>query len=294
VLPELQRGLPVPDAYKAETPGSDADLGAYDTLYVAGDANAAVKSLAFNLPNDEEVQLRKGTRRVQLKSAMRAKFERILVPISSVLVVEDQQRHVTFDAFFANGMFHEVAHGLGIKSTLDGRGTVREALKDHASALEEGKADVLGLYMVGALHARGELGEADLADYYVTFLASIFRSIRFGSTSAHGVANLIRYNFFQERGAFARGEDGRYRVDAERFPGAIAALSERLLLLQGDGDYAAVADFVARYGSRPPRLENDLARVAEADIPVDIVYEQGLEVLGLSGPAGVESGVAGR
>jgi hypothetical protein len=281
-LPELQRGLPVPDAYKAETPGSDADLGAYDTLYVAGDGNAAVKSLAFNLPNDEQVQLEKGTRRVQLKSAMRAKFERILVPIAGVLIVEDQRPHVTFDAFFSNGMFHEVAHGLGIKNTLGGGATVREALKDHASALEEGKADVLGLYMVGALHERGELGEVDLNDYYATFLASIFRSIRFGATSAHGVANLIRYNFFQEQGAFDRDAKGLYRVNPERFPGAVAALSERLLRLQGDGDYAAVSDFVARYGVRTPRLENDLARVAAADIPVDIVFEQGLEVLGLA------------
>jgi hypothetical protein len=282
VLPELQRGLPVPDEYKAETPGGDADLGAYDTLYVAGDANAAVKALAFNLPNDELVQLEKGTRRVQLKSAMRAKFEKILVPIASVLISEEQRSHVTFDSFFANGMFHEVAHGLGIKNTLSGRGTVREALKDHASALEEGKADVLGLYMVGALHERGELGEVDLTDHYVTFLCSIFRSIRFGSTSAHGVANLIRFNFFQEQGAFTRGDDGRYRVDPERFPAAVRALSERLLRLQGDGDYGAVADFVARYGVRTPGLENALARVAEAQIPVDIVYEQGPRVLGLS------------
>jgi len=280
-LPELQRGLPVPDEYKAETPGSDADLGAYDTLYVTGDGNAAVKSLAFNLPNDEEVQLEKGTRRVQLKSAMRAKFDEIMVPIAGVLIAEEQRSHVTFDAFFANGMFHEVAHGLGIKNTLSGKGTVREALKDHASALEEGKADVLGLYMVQALQKRGELGEVDLDDHYVTFLASIFRAIRFGSTSAHGIANLIRYNFFQEQGAFARDASGQYRVDSERFPAAVAALSDRLLRLQGDGDYGAVADFVARYGVRTPQLENDLARVAEADIPVDIVFEQGLDVLGL-------------
>jgi len=280
-LPDLQRGLPVSDAYKQESPGSDADLGAYDTLYAAGDANAAVKALAFNLPNDEQVQLQKGTRRVQLKSTMRAKFEKILVPIAGVLIEEGQRSHVTFDAFFANGMFHEVAHGLGIKNTLDGSGTVREALKDHYSALEEGKADVLGLYMERALHDRGELGDADLQDNYVTFLASIFRSIRFGATSAHGVANLIRFNFFEEQGAFSRSDGGRYSVDPEAFAEAVTALAERLLVLQGDGDYAAVATFVERYGKASPTLEADLARLAEASIPVDIVYEQGLDVLGL-------------
>ncbi len=280
-LPDLQRGLPVPDAYKKETPGSDADLGAYDTLFVAGDANVAVKLIAFNLPNDETVQLERGTRRVQLKSAMRAKFDEVLVPISAMLIDEAQRSHVTFDAFFANTMFHEVAHGLGIKQTLSGTGTVREALKDRASALEEGKADILGLYMIHSLAERNEMEGADPTDNDVTFLASIFRSIRFGSTSAHGVANLIRFNFFKERGAFARSDTGRYSVDFEKLPGAISALSEKLLRLQGDGDYEAVTAFVEQYGKQDATLTADLVTLADAAIPVDIVFEQGLQVLGL-------------
>ena len=125
LLPALQRGLPVPEAYKRERPGTDSDLNAYDALYYAGDANAGCKTIAINLPNDEEVQLRKGTRRLQLKNVMRAKFDRILVPIAGELIASDQQAHVTFDAFFDNVMFHEVAHGLGIKQTIDGKGTVR-------------------------------------------------------------------------------------------------------------------------------------------------------------------------
>ena len=151
MLPNLQRGLPVEDAYKQETPGTESDLNAYDVIYYAGDCNAGAKTIAINLPNDEEVQLQKGTRRLQLKNAMRAKFDKILIPIAGVLLAEDQRRHVQFDAFFTNTMFHEVAHGLGIKNTLTGKGsdggTVRDALKDQASALEEGKADILGLYM---------------------------------------------------------------------------------------------------------------------------------------------------
>ncbi|HLT46968.1 MAG TPA: hypothetical protein VK002_07050, partial [Rubricoccaceae bacterium] len=169
LLPALQRGLPVDDRYKAETPGTDADLGAYDVVYYAGDANAGSKTIAINLPNDEEVQLQKGSRRLQLKNAMRAKYDRILVPIAEVLIAEDQQEHVSFDAFFGNTMFHEVAHGLGIKNTVTGRGTVREALREQASALEEGKADVLGLYMVQRLIEQGEWEEARLMDHYVTF-----------------------------------------------------------------------------------------------------------------------------
>ncbi|MCI0517148.1 MAG: hypothetical protein L0Y45_04865, partial [Woeseiaceae bacterium] len=160
-LPELQRGLPVDDAYKAETPGTDSDLNAYDVVYYAGHSNAGSKTIAINLPNDEVVQLQKGTRCLQLKNAMQAKFEKILEPIADVLIDSSQRRHVDFDSFFANTMFHEVAHGLGIKNTVDGKGTVREALLDTASSMEEGKADILGLYMITKLHEAGELGEID-------------------------------------------------------------------------------------------------------------------------------------
>lgn len=293
LLPELQRGLPVAAEYKRERPGSDSDLGAYDVVYYAGDCNAGSKTIAINLPNDERVQLAKGTRRLQLKNAMRAKFDRILVPIAGVLIAPDQRPHVTFDAFFANTMFHEVAHGLGIKNTITGGGTVREALRDHASALEEGKADVLGLYMVSRLHERGELGPegGELADYYVTFLGSIFRSIRFGAASAHGVANLVRFNFFREMGAFTRDDaTGTYRVDPEKMAAAVDALSARILKLQGDGDYQGVEALLDAYGEQDETLTADLARLAEAGIPVDVVFEQGLEVLGL--PAAQAAGDA--
>jgi len=166
-------------------------------------------------------------------NAMRAKFDKILVPISKTLIAEDQQKHITFDAFFSNTMFHEVAHGLGIKNTIDGKGTVWAALKEHASALEEGKADILGLYMIKQLHDKGEI-EGDLHDFYVTFMTSIFRSVRFGASSAHGKANMIRFNFFKENGAFERNPaDGRYRVNFEKLETAAAALSQKILTLQG-------------------------------------------------------------
>lgn len=280
-LPDLQKGLPVPAQYKQEKPGSDADLNAYDVVYYAGDCNAGSKTIAINLPNDEEVQLQKGTRRLQLKNAMKAKFDKILVPIADVLIAEDQRQHITFDAFFSNTMFHEVAHGLGIKNTITGNGTVREALKEHASALEEGKADILGLYMINQLHKKGELTN-DLKDYYVTFMAGIFRSVRFGASSAHGKANMIRFNFFKEYGAFERNEtNGTYRVNFDKLEEAMAALSQKILTLQGDGDYAGVAQLVQEKGSIGPGLQTDLDRLSEAGIPVDIVFEQGVEVLGL-------------
>ena len=281
-LPELQAGLPVPEEYKAEMPGSDADLNAYDVVYYAGDCNAGSKTIAINLPNDEEVQLAKGTRRLQLKNAMLAKYDQILVPISEVLIAEDQRQHITFDAFFGNTMFHEVAHGLGIKNTISGKGTVRQAMKEHSSALEEGKADILGLYMVQKLREKGEITEGEVMDNYVTFLAGIFRSIRFGASSAHGRANMIRFNFFEQAGAFSRDEtSGVYRVNRAEFEQAIRDLSNRILTLQGNGDYDAVDAFVAEMGAISPQLQSDIDRLAVAAIPVDIEFEQGVEVLGL-------------
>ncbi len=280
-LPELQRRLPVPEAYKQEEPGSDTDLNAYDVLYYAGDCNAGSKTIAINLPNDEQVQLQRGTRRLQLKNAMRAKFDQILVPIANELIASDQRHLITFDAFFSNTMFHEVAHGLGIKNTIDGQSTVREALKNTASTIEEGKADILGLYMIQQLQQRGEI-DAPLESFYTTFMASIFRSIRFGAASAHGRANLIRFNFFQSQGAFQRGADGRYRINAQRFADATEALAGKLLRIQGDGDYAGAQQLTEELGVILPQLQSDLDRLTQRGIPVDVVFEQGVDVLGLS------------
>jgi hypothetical protein len=274
-LPALQRGIPVDERYKAEKPGTDADLNAYDVVYVAGQANVGGKTIAINLPNDEEVQLKKGTRRLQLKNAIRAKFDRILVPIARELIVDDQLPRVTFDAFFENVMFHEVAHGLGVKNTIDGKGTVRAALKERAGALEEGKADILGLYMIRQLNAQGEMGTESVDDNYVTFLASLFRSVRFGAADAHGRANVVAFNRLRDMGAFTREANGKYRVDFAKLRAGADSLSRQILTLQGDGDYAGVGRLYAEKGKIDAVLQADLQRLGTRGIPVDIVYEQG-------------------
>ena len=281
MLPELQKGLPVPDAYKQESPGTNSDLNAYDVIYYSGDCNAGSKTIAINLPNDEEVQLEKGSRRLQLKNTMRAKFDLILVPIANLLIVPEQRKHITFNAFFSNTMFHEVAHGLGIKNTINGKGRVRENLREAAGALEEGKADILGLYMVTELFNSGQLTEGELEDYYVTFMASVFRSVRFGASSAHGKANMLRFNFFKERNAFTRLDNGQYRINVPELKVAATQLTNKILKLQGDGDYAGARKFMDEMGFVGPVLKEDLQRVERAGIPTDIVFEQGIEVLGL-------------
>ncbi|MBD1581183.1 dipeptidyl-peptidase 3 family protein [Pseudoalteromonas sp. S16_S37] len=280
-LPELQTGLPVDEKYKQEVPGSDADLNAYDVIFYAGHSNAGSKTIAINLPNDEQVQLEKGTRRLQLKNAMRAKFDKIMLPIADQLIVPEQRKHITFDAFFANTMFHEVAHGLGIKNTITGKGTVRQSLQEHASAIEEGKADILGLYMVEQLLNKGEITEGTIEDYYITFMAGIFRSVRFGASSAHGKANMIRFNFFKEQGAFSKNEQGLYKVNMDKMAVAMEKLSNLILTLQGDGDYQKVDQLIATHGDIKAELKADLEKLSKANIPVDVTFKQGKDVLGL-------------
>lgn len=280
-LPELQKALPVPENYKKETPGTDSDLNAYDVLYYAGDCNAGSKTIAINLPNDEEVQLKKGSRRLQLKNAMKAKYEKIMVPIAGTLLAPEQRDLLTFEAFFSNTMFHEVAHGLGIKNVInpERQGLVDDALKELAGTLEEGKADMLGLFMIEKLTQKGEFPATNLNSQYATFLAGMFRSIRFGASSPHGIANLARFNYFKEKGAFMRGLDGYYRADFKKMAEVNHELTSLTLRFQGDGDYEGVKAFLARYAVVDPQLESDLARLKH--IPTDVVFQQGIEILGL-------------
>ena len=278
-VPELQKQLPVPAEYKKEVPGSDVDLAAYDVVYYAGDCNANSKTIAINLPNDERVQLQRGTRKLQLKNAMQAKFEKILYPISEVLMTPESMEHIKFDAFFANVMFHETAHGMGIKNTIDGKGTVREALGNQYNALEEAKADVLGLYLVTKLAEMGEYTNTEIEDNYVTFMAGIFRSVRFGAASAHGRANMLTFNYFQNEGAFVRNEDGRYAIDFDKMKVAVEKLAGDILMHQGDGNYDDTKAWMAQMSVIRPELQADLDRVNEAGIPVDIYYNMGPDVL---------------
>lgn len=283
LLPLLQENLPVPAEYKKEVPGSNSDLGAYDVVYYGGDCNAAGKTIAINLPNDPKVQLLKGSRRLQLKNSMKAKFDKIMLPITKELIAEDQQQYVTFDAFFENTMFHEVAHGLGVKNTIDGKHKVAAMLKEHYSAIEEGKADILGLYMVEQLSKMNELGDNhELKNNYVTFMAGIFRSVRFGATSAHGQANMIRFNYFSKYGAFEKDMmTGKYRINFDKMHEAMVNLSEKLLVLQGNGDYKGVSDLVSDLAVVPADLQADLVKLEKAGIPRDIVFNQGVDQLDL-------------
>ena len=279
LLPLLQTQLPVAEEYKQEKPGADADLAVYDAVFYGGDCNMAGKTIAINLPNDEQVQLQKGTRKLQLKNAMKAKFDHILVPISDVLMTPEARQNVKFEAFFANVMFHEVAHGMGIKNTLDGKGTVRHALKEQYSGIEEAKADILGLYLVTKLAEMGEYTNSTLEENYTTFMAGIFRSVRFGASSAHGKANMLTFNFLEKENAFTRNEEGLYAINFEEMKAAVAKLGGEILKAQGDGNYEFVKEWIATDGVIKPTLQTDLDKVNGMGIPTDIYYEMSPELL---------------
>ncbi len=314
LLPELQANIPVEAAYKPalandtgvnqfdefgnlmsrsgemiNEPGfppmqkpdaSLSQLAVFDAVYYGGDCNSGSKTIAVNLPNDETLQKYFGTRRSQLKNTMRAKFEEMVMPISKILVDPAQQANIKFDAFFSNVMFHEVAHGLGVKNLVsDQNKTVREALGATYSAIEECKADVLGLYMVTQLFQKGELS-GTLDDYYVTFVASVFRSVRFGAASAHGKANMITFNTLLNGGCIVAGKNG-YTVKVAEMKLVIEKLASELLHLQGDGDVKGVNAMLADRGVIKTGLASDLAKLEKAKIPFDIVFDQGIETLGL-------------
>ncbi|HOE38488.1 MAG TPA: Zn-dependent hydrolase [Bacteroidales bacterium] len=283
VLPQLQAGLPVAPEYKTESATNSGDMNVYNAIYYGGDCNSGSKNIAINLPNDPRVHATKGSRKLQLKNSMEAKFNTILLPIAELLIDETQLKHVKFeDAFFQNVMFHEVAHGLGVKYTIDSKKSVREALEEYYSPVEEAKADIAGLYMVTQLYEMGEFPEKDLMDNYVTFMAGIFRSVRFGVASSHGKANMMEFYYLKERGAFVKNEEtGKYSVNFEKMKAAVAEMVNDIIVIQGDGNLEAAKNWVDTQSNIGEELQKDLDKIAEAGIPKDIVFKQGLEVLGL-------------
>jgi len=273
LLPTLQTMLPCAPEYKTFVPGTSSDLNVYDAIYYAGDCNAGSKTIAINLPNDERVHAAKGARRLQLYNSMMAKFDKIVMPIGEVLMEPSLLEYLSADAFFWNVTFHEVAHGLGVKQTVNGKGTVDEAMGSEKTTWEEAKADILGLFMVSRLIDMGEITDITKEESIATFIAGIVRSVRFGSASSHGKANMMCYNYMEENGAFYRNEDGKYVVDFEKAPAVIDSWANLILETQATGNYEFAKKFSAENASIREGLAADVAKVNAAGIPRDIVFD---------------------
>jgi len=273
LLPTLQTMLPCAPEYKTFVPGTSSDLNVYDAIYYAGDCNAGSKTIAINLPNDERVHAAKGARRLQLYNSMMAKFNKIVMPIGEVLMVPEQLQYLTPDAFFWNVTFHEVAHGLGVKQTINGKGTVDEAMGSEKTTWEEAKADILGLFMVNKLIEMGEITDITKEQSVATFIAGIVRSVRFGFASSHGKANMMCYNYMEEHGAFSRNAEGKYVVDFEKAPEVIDSWAALILETQATGNFEFAQKYAAENASISEGLAADVAKVNEAGIPRDIIFE---------------------
>jgi hypothetical protein len=281
MLPQLQKELPCEPQYKTFVPGTSSDLNVYSAVYYAGDCNAGSKTIAINLPNDDRVAASKGTRRLQLRNAMQAKFDKILLPIGQLIIIPEQQENLKFDAFFWNVTFHEVAHGLGIKTTINGKGSVDDAMKTEKTSWEEAKADILGLFMVNKLIEKGEITDITAEDAMTTYIAGILRSVRFGAASSHGKANMMCFNFFEQAGAFSRNENGQYVIDYEKAHQAMNDWANLIIVTQRNGDFASAEQLRKKNGGIPETLQADLDKINSAGIPRDIRFNQGLKVLGL-------------
>jgi hypothetical protein len=269
-LQELENSLPIDPKYRNPQLGSLAPIRVVNVVFTAGDANRGVQTAAFNLPNDERVVKEKGTKRVMLKNMQDAKFNRVLVPISKVALRAADQKNVSFEAFFTHILMHELMHGLGPHSiTLDGRATtVRQELKETYSAIEEAKADISGLWALRELANRKLIDPAIVKTMYTTFLASAFRSIRFGINEAHGRGIAVQLNHLLDAGAVTVLPGGTFAVDEAKIADAVTALTRDIMTLQAEGQYTKAKELLDRLGVVRPTVQKVLDRLAT--VPVDI------------------------
>lgn len=271
----MQANLPVEERYKQRQVQLGSSVGVFTEVFGAGQCEAGSKTIAISLPNDPRVRTEKGARKVMLRNAIAAKFDKILMPIAGRMIVPDQLEEVNGDLFFSNVLLHEISHSLGNDYVLDENGnqtaeTIDEALKERTSAIEECKADIGGLYSMDTMIDKGLMSEEDRLRAYVTFTAGIFRSVRFGATSAHGIANAIAFNWLKETGGVVVDEAGRYSVDADAFHAGLEGLLTELLTIQYTGDYQRAVALIDQYGSLPAVISEKLEEMD--DIPVDIEF----------------------
>lgn len=269
-LQEIENHLPIDPRYRNRKLGAMTPIRVVNTVFSAGDANKGVQTAAFNLPNDERVIAAKGSKSVMLKNNQEAKFRMVLQPISRVALAPSDQGRVTFEAFFSHILMHELMHGLGPhRITVGGRATsVRQELKDTYSAIEEVKADVSGLFALRFLVDRGVLDRSLIDTMYTTFLASIFRSIRFGVNEAHGCGVAVQLNHFLDHGGVRVAPDGTFAVDAARIGQNVVDLTREIMTIEAEGGYDQAARLIAGRGVVRPEVQAVLDRLT--DIPVDI------------------------
>ena len=270
-LQDIENNLPLDSKYRNPKLGAMSPIRVVEVVYAAGEGNRGVQTAAFNLPNDEKVIRDKGSKRVMLKNMQEAKFVKVLIPISNVVLEPAQQSKVSFEAFFTHILAHELMHGLGPHNiTVNGKATnVRKELKDLYSAIEEAKADITGLFALQYLVDKGLLGKKMEDEMYTTYLASAFRSVRFGINEAHGKGVSLIFNYLTDEAAIWIDEKaGTFSIDETRIKKAVEKLTRAILTLEAEGSYSNAKEMLDTYGVVRPEMQKALDRLR--DIPVDI------------------------
>lgn len=270
-LVDMEKHLPIPEEHKNYNRGSESPIMVVQEVYGAGDTKAGVQTLAFNLPNDERVREKKGSKKVMLKNMHEAKFEKLLKPIADIVLDPEQLEYVTFDGFFNHTLMHEMSHGIGpgfIKK--DGVDTeVKKELKETYSILEECKADILGMFNNIFMIEKGVYPKEFENETWVTFLAGVFRSVRFGVNEAHGGGTAIIYNYMLQNGAYEYNpESHKVKVNYEKAYPVLKELANKVLMIQALGDYQAAKQIIAEYGISSPSMVDLVERLKT--LPVDI------------------------
>src|SRR2546425_1552481 len=270
-LQELENNLPIDPRYRNPKLGAASPIRVVDNVFCSGDGNRGVQTAAFNLPNDEKVVKEKGSKRVMLKNVQETKFNKVLAPISKIVMDPSQQSQISFDAFFTHILCHELMHGLGPHNIkVDGRDTnVRKELKELYSAIEEAKADITGLWALQYLIDKGAIDRAMERDLYTTYLASSFRSVRFGITEAHGKGQAMQFNYLLEKGGLKMDQAaGTFSVDASQIKDAVRKLATEILTIEAEGSYDKAKSLLDKYALIRPEMQRALDKLA--DVPVDI------------------------
>jgi hypothetical protein len=268
-LQDIEDHLPIDAALRNPKLGALAPIRVVNEIYCSGDANHGVQTAAYNLPNDERIAKEMGTKRVMLKNVQEAKFKVVLLPIAKVALAPAEQKNVAFEPFFTHILMHELAHGLGPHEiTVGGRKTTaRQELQEAGSAIEEAKADVVGLFALQYLMDKGVIDKAMERTLYTTYLASMFRSIRFGLTEAHGKGTAMQLNRFLDAGGVV-AKNGVFTVDVEKMKAAVVALAHDLLMLEANGDAAGARALLAKMAVIRPETQKVFDRLGK--VPVDI------------------------
>lgn len=280
-LPEIKQSFNLDEKYKNQIHLANTNIGVFDAIYYAGWPNAGPKQISTNRPKDGRILMEKGSRKLQFKNTMKAKFDKILKPITDLLLDSSQRNNVKFEGFFINNVSYEIADAIMIKTTVNNKGPVKDALKDYYPTINSLKADILNMYILTKLQEKGVIKEITLLDNYVIFLSNIIRSVRFGAAFSQGSSNLMAFNMLQKQNAFERTENGTYKVNFERMKEVINRLSKEILTVLCEGDYATAKSWVEIYGNMSPELQKDIQKISKSGIPVDIKFEQGKKILGL-------------